>query len=83
MRIDKQHNVRPKFELSRVWVALYSQLQRAVHVERLDEFIADEVEEILTGRVGGGYRLVFASRSQAEVRGQAARWQQSRNNKEI
>jgi hypothetical protein len=54
-----------------------------VYIEQLGEFIAGEVEEILTGRVGGGYRLVFASRSREEARDQASRWQQSRNNKEI
>ena len=69
--------------LSNVWVGLYSPIQRGVHVEHLGEFISKVIDEILTGRVGGGYRLIYAGWSEEETRDQASRWQQSRNNREI
>ena len=83
MRIDERRDVSRHLGLSGVWVVLYSQIQRAVHVERLDEFIAKEVEEILSGRDVPRYRLVHAGWSEEETRDQAARWQQSRSNREI
>lgn len=71
-----------RLALSRAWVALWSPIQRCVHIERLSEFLAAEQEEILSGRDRSRYRLIGLG-SEKETRDQAARFQQMRNNGEI
>jgi hypothetical protein len=61
-------------------VALWSASQRCVHIEKLGEFVAHEVGEILTGRRGGGYRPVWVSWDETEARAAAA-WFQRRRDK--
>ena len=69
-------------DLSKAWVGLYSAEQRCVHIEGLGEFIQKEVEQILANRQPG-YRVVVASWSEKAVRNELAKWQQSRDHREI
>jgi hypothetical protein len=63
------------------WVALWSESQECVHIERLGEFVVKELKEIISGRRGGGYRLVWVSWDETEARAAAAWFQRRRGNR--
>ena len=50
-----------------LYAVLYSPFQRAVHVETLDEYLANAHREVLRDRSAGGYRLMLVARLQEEA----------------
>jgi hypothetical protein len=65
-----------------LYAVLYSPSQRAVHVETLDEYLANERREVLHDRSTGGYRLMHVASSQEEARRLGRVWQHWRDERE-